>query len=228
MKSLLVVALIVVALVLSSCINVQPEWIVKMSATLPGLQGICTGIVVDRHSLITASHCEERGMYHTVLRNGQDIEFDRELTEQVIDQDFVVLRSDEEMILMEYAEIGEPEPGLARIYGFCPYYRPDLYRPVEYVSRDMRVDRSLQIHIVDTWQVASSADHEYACAGDSGGAVVQNGKVVGLLVTLESELSWPVYGSTIHSVPIDCVMGLYRNRNKGGYTTMELAQSICK
>ena len=157
----IVVTLIVLAILLGSCINSVPGWVVRLVDPMPGGTGMCTGVVVDQHHVLTANHCAEAGLYRAVLNTGQAILFDEEETVQIMGQDLAVLYSEEEMLLPVFATLGRPRPGLARVYGYCPHYNAGTYRPVEFVGRYRHINNNMTVIVQDEWKSVRTSDHSY-------------------------------------------------------------------
>lgn len=210
-KLKLAVVTIVLALLLSACnINQEPPWLVRLTPILPGIAGFCSGVVFGPNFILTDYHCAK--YRHVVLQeNGQEIELDADSTMPILGQDLAIMYSPDDMILSSYAKMANPQPGLARVYGHCPRYTPGLYRPVEYVQRLFEFDMDLHLTITDQWQSSEGSDHPYICGGDSGGAIVQNGKVVGLVLTKTKT------DFTFRAIPIACLLELnaYMTKNNG-------------
>jgi hypothetical protein len=223
------VTLIVLAILLSSCTNIElaPNWVVKLETDRSS--AFCTGMVISPNFLITANHCKKYGLHKATLFTGQEVEFDPDYMVQLMNQDVAVFYSKEDMILPRYAKVASPEPGLvSRVYGYCPKYEAGTYRAVEYVERFWMVGNDMVVDILDGWQSVWSSDSPYVCAGDSGGPILQNGKVVGMLVAIPLDRpGMPAIGKEFLAVPLQCIFALHGGRDWIPEMPVEMAGELC-
>lgn len=66
------------------------------------------------------------------------------------------------------------------------------------------LERQGECHCADR----SGLEPEVVCAGDSGGAVMQTGKLVGIVSQVRRQSPYWVVGTEFHTVPIQLIMEL--------------------
>lgn len=183
---------LILAISLSSCNSVtqMPIYVVMLTTEGPMTTVRCTGVMVDPETVITAGHCSE--LTRVVTQGGSQAGI--RLFIRWMLYDIAIMKTDKEIHLGEYAEFGSPTMGsLGTVWGVCPYYFSHTIRRVFSVGEvhDMELldGNILYSRTYDYWKTAFDlgGDRRMVCGGDSGGAVVQNGKVVGITSAIHSE-----------------------------------------
>jgi hypothetical protein len=179
----------------------MPPFLVLITPVLPSGDGLCTGAVVSPTEIVTAGHCAKTAM-RVVTVNGQEawVRSAKISTEH----DVAVLTVDRVLWVSAFAEFANPALGVDTIiYGYCPYQ-------VGYVARHAFYDGLLTLRVQSggTWDYgvwilpSIPGMSNKICGGDSGSPLTQNGKVVGILAAVESDVFWVALGSTTYSTPV--------------------------
>jgi hypothetical protein len=158
-----IVGLIMLVLVGCVPLTTPPPYVVLVTADDPRAR--CTGVLLDSLHVLTAAHCAAFVTSATSTLN-QVVRVRYALTDNSVDLAVLVLQ--EQLYATAYASVANVDVlAPAILYGQCPRFWPHIGRSAMYVAVDV-----LGNHI---WR----AD---GCSGDSGAPLVQNGKVVGVLL----------------------------------------------
>lgn len=179
----------------------MPPYVVMLTQSYPGVTERCTGAVIDPKHVLTAAHCVEV-VSRAITPDGQEAFIvDSEL---VPGNDAAILELDRVLWMSQYAKLGAPRVGYTgQIYGTCPYYWGHNARQAAYAGlHSIEVQRGEFVDY-DVWQVLG--DDSAVCGGDSGGVVIQSGKVVGTVSAVDSESFWIAIGRVFYTVPASVV-----------------------
>lgn len=177
-----------------------PSNVVMLTPLYPTVEGRCTGAVIDATHVLTAAHCTHTA-HRVITPWGQEA---RVVSYSALpDQDVAVLETDKVLFVEHYAELARAELGVVgTVFGTCPYYwghqaRAALYNGIASINDDD----------YDQWIMQTNK----ACGGDSGGVVMQNGKVTGVISAVESDLWFVAIGTVMYAVPSGVAQELLNN-----------------
>jgi hypothetical protein len=179
--------------------NGVPPYLVMLTSVYPDVEGRCTGIAISSHYIITAQHCltADSNLKRVITQTGQEGAFIR-VSESNF-RDVMLVKTVWTIDLPQYASFTAADRSQpATIFAVCPLYLLNSPRPVKYyeASTDRPIG-SKNYYVVDVWRALDNK----ICGGDSGGAVVQAGKVVGLVHTVRSPWPWFPVGKVVHTIP---------------------------
>lgn len=173
-------------------------------------RGTCTGIVLDEHRIATARHCIAMNTLRAILPTGQEIFIEADRVEEILDQDLAILTTAQRIALPQFAQLASPTSTITgTIIGFCPYYVQASSRQAEYLGRALVFDDNNVLQLLDGWRMTWTSRASVVCGGDSGGAVMQNGKVVGLISSVQPLVADRPVGVVFATVPLDYILELY-------------------
>lgn len=164
------IATLFIVVLLAGCVaGPPPAYVVKLA----GPRGaVCTGILLDPIHIITADHCLDAGVNRAQTMDGQSTA--TEPLERRPGVDMAVLRALMPLRIesKSYARIGQPRPGASgAFWGHCTEYGGETVGRVVFLQADGEACQ-LWLFLAPT------------CGGDSGGPIVQDGRVVGMLQTV--------------------------------------------
>lgn len=218
MKRGLLTVFLFVVLLLSACAPPAslPSAVVMLTSSWPDAMGRCTGVVVGPTRVLTARHCLN-AVRRVVTPWGQEAFVTRYFASP--DADIALLEVDRTLwVPGGYAQFGEARRDIpGRLFGVCPFYwghqaRYALYRG----DVSVEMEEGQPEVTVSRWLMARLSDDQQdsACGGDSGGVIMQEGKVVGITSAVESELWFVAIGRVVYSVPQSKIKELFTLANE--------------
>lgn len=192
MKGLLLLLLIPV---LGDC---TPSYFVMLTRVAPDSAYRCSGSMLDESHILTADHCLTLGTLRVETQAG-DTTYAYPLA-RFPELDIAILRTVHPLELPAYASLAEVDKTRpAYLYGVCPHHFSTTPRKAVWVKDDWRTSYGIAC---DRWIVEKSA-----CGSDSGGPVVQDGKLVGMILAVKSWWIAPtVEGKEVCIVPSKAIM----------------------
>lgn len=192
------------ALLLAGCAlpHGVPAWLVMLTPGYPTTDGRCTGAALDPYHVLTAAHCV-RAVRRVITPAGQEAWIVAARVHAT--QDVALLTLDRPLITGSYATLAAPQADMVTtVWGVCPYYWGHQARTATYAGRETVSEQRGRPGEYDTWwTLPMDGDTNKVCGGDSGGVVVQQGAVVGLISAVEAEYFWVAIGEHFYTVPPD-------------------------
>lgn len=142
----------------------------------------CGGVVFNERDVLTVEHCFWKpGKDTIVTQTGEQSGFT--ISNRWEDSDIILLRSNRELSLSKYAQLGRLDPSKpAFVFGACPLFFGHVSRSVLFLFEVGKDNFSRQAYYA----------YSSICGGDSGSPILQNGNVIGLVdstVTLSMTLT---------------------------------------
>ena len=183
-RRLLTIALL---FLLSGCpapiVDLPPPYLVMLAQTMPS-QSRCAGVLLDSWHVLTADHCVDRGFLRVETQYGQTMQATP--LHRWDEIDVAILTLPFALYAPRYARLVVPDTALAgRIYGLCPQHFVHTPRAARYMG---------QWHESSKWAGQMWGVWTTACGGDSGGVLVQNGNVAGVVVAVQD---WYLFSSSV-------------------------------
>lgn len=155
-----------------------PPWVAVVET---GEGRRCTGFVVNPTTVVGAAHCNHPDLL--VKARGKEVPVKVVYSDDI--DDIAVLSLARPLRLSGYAAFASPHPlRPAFVFGSCPEYTLETPR---------RIFAATQQNDLLVWWV----DDGVVCGGDSGGPVVQDGEVIGIVLLATSNFVWLAPSSTI-------------------------------
>lgn len=174
----IVCAVLMLGCTVENDVSVAPPYVVMLTNGTVVNNKRCGGVAIDAFHVLSAMHCNKlqgpRRVVTKYLQEANLIEIQMDLY-----SDLVLYKTSAPLYISEYAQFAEPsKSAVSAMYGMCTYYPSFVARFFSLVHRGMPVMTGDNVmRSLDTW---SSVLHK-ACMSDSGGAVIQGGKVVGIV-----------------------------------------------
>lgn len=177
-----------------------PPWLVLLTPAWPSTEGICSGFVVAPKTIVTARHCVE-SVQRAVTTRGQEALIVSSIVSDK--QDVAVLTTDRILLIDTFAKFGRAELNTdTTVLGYCPFQVSYVPRHAFYNGIASIVAGTYPERDYDSWILPTiPGTFNQLCGGDSGSALVEHGKVVGILSAVESEYWFVALGSVAYSVP---------------------------
>jgi len=174
--------------------NLVPPYLVLITADEAQIVHLCGGIQTSSNIVITAAHCLPKNIINKKIltQYNQTLWFSKYTTFESLD--IAIIKTDVPLYTEEYPKFDKPHSGLVDTYGLCPtqfYYNsrvaayidsmellPNFREALERTrSKSSEMPLMSQFYSVyNTYSLQNSI-----CLGDSGGIVLQDGKVVGII-----------------------------------------------
>ncbi len=143
--------------------------------------------------ILTANHCRE--FTRVVTQWGQENKASVE--REYLPSDMVVMKTDSILLLRAYAQIAEPDiEQPAAIFGNCPRYFSHMPRMVSYVGTENIEPGGVEAYSAQRWRSYNGQ----LCGGDSGGPVIQEGHLIGIVSAVETKIPWLIQGNDVFIV----------------------------
>lgn len=206
------VALLAILVTLTSCAPPAgvPTYLALLTPMFPSSNGTCSGAVISPTEVVTAAHCVPSAR-RVVTVAGQEawVVGARLLTTN----DVAILTVDRVLWVTDYAEFARPVLGVQTLaWGYCPYQVSAVPRRAFYNGLVTLTVEGLPEQDYGEWILPAVPNlANKLCGGDSGGVLVQHGKVVGIVAAVYSDLFFVSLGSKAYSVPTEYLEGLRGN-----------------
>jgi hypothetical protein len=192
--------LTMLVLALSGCASMYsaPAFIVVLTGRSAGDTGRCTGAMLDANHILTAGHCST--LDRVVTQDGQEARIRADVF--IASLDVAVMEADRLLYTGEVLEVGKLNPyAPAYLYGACPHLDLDVARRLTFGTSEID-----DAHF-EGWTVVGKAGRSnYVCGGDSGAPVLQDGKVVGVLSAVWTDVFLAAQGNETSVVPLDSIV----------------------
>lgn len=217
MNKYLAVLIAVIVLLLSGCASLpsgMPPFLAMLTPSYPTMDGRCTGAVIGPHEVLTAAHCL-RLVSRVVTADGQEARIvDTKISRTA---DVAIVITDRILWVDSYAKLANAQVGVrGELFGTCPYYMPHQVRYATYNGlADVPLSDLTTATLGEWFMLPTMGDVEgNACGGDSGGFILQNGKIVGVTDAVTTENFFAVIGSHVYTVPAKAAQELIDAQDK--------------
>lgn len=200
--------------------NLVPPYLVLITAEDIKTVHLCGGIQTSSNLVITVAHCLPKDIINKrILTQYNQVLWFKEYT--VLESlDLAIIKTDIPLYTEGYPKFGKPHVGLVDTYGLCPtqfYYNSRVAAYIDNMdllpafrdalektrSKDNEIPLMDEFYSVyDTYSLQNSI-----CLGDSGGIVLQDGAVVGIVDAIfpllwlrKSQYMAALNGDTIYTV----------------------------
>ena len=174
--------------------NLVPPYLVMITSESTKFWHQCGGIQVNSNTVITVAHCLPKDVINKrILTQYNQTLWFSEYT-KLESLDLAIIKTSVPLYTEEYPTFGSPKPGLVDTYGLCAQQFYFNSRPAAFINnmeflpsfhealqRTRNKENQIPLmdefySVYDTYSLQNSI-----CLGDSGGIVLQDGKVVGMI-----------------------------------------------
>ena len=194
--------MLVLVAILAGCSSLPPDYLVKLTPQYAGGKGSCTGMLLYPDVVLTAGHCTE--LKRVVTWGGDEAYVVDRVESGITDMALLVLdREIHTVYRPEFGDVDHEKP--ARFYGLCPMQWGASPRWGWHVER-VRYPYEDSGPYVDNWQMSEGFRlSNMICGGDSGGLVMQENKIVGILSGIYVWFPYQQSGDEVVTIPTQYV-----------------------
>lgn len=173
-----------------------PGYLVMLTRYTPDVQARCTGVALSESLILTVNHCAT--LTTVTTQTAQEARIT--VKYQLPSADLAIMEANKPLDISdsEFASFGErieDEPAI--LFGLCPRYFANTARVVTFARMGISCPLGMpQCFNVSEWWAPVGY---YICGGDSGGILLQGGKIVGIPHAILSAF-WIPTGKAVYAI----------------------------